>query len=136
MIDDETLSRVTLFSDLDGPHLEEVAHTLDEERFPSGSRVVHRGLSSGGFYVILEGAASVVVNGDERALLKPGDFFGEASILIGGAAIADVVAVGELHCAVANAGDLRPLLLRFPSIAIRMLEASARRLRAANEWQP
>jgi CRP-like cAMP-binding protein len=136
MIDRETLSRVTLFADLDGPHLEEVAHIFDDERFPRGSRVVHRGLSSGGFYVILEGAASVILDGDERAVLKPGDFFGEASILIGDVAIADVVALAELRCAVANAGDLRPLLRRFPSIAIRMLEAGARRLRAANEWQP
>jgi CRP-like cAMP-binding protein len=136
MIDRETLSRVTLFADLEGPHLEEIAHTLDDERFASGSRVVRRGLSSNGFYVILEGAASVVVDGEERALLKPGDFFGEASVLMGDAAIADVVAAGELRCAVAGAGDLRPLLRRFPSIAIRMLEAGARRLRAANEWQP
>lgn len=136
MIDRETLSRVTLFADLDSPHLEEVSHTLDDERFPNGSRVVRRGLSNGGFYVILEGAASVVVDGDERAVLKPGDFFGEVSILIGDVAIADVVAVGDLRCAVADAGELRPLLLRFPSIAIRMLEAGARRLQAANEWQP
>jgi len=135
MVDRETLSRVTLFADLDGPHLDEVAHTLDDERFPNGSRVVRRGLSSGGLYVILEGAASVVVDGDERAVLKPGDFFGEASILIGDVAIADVAALGDLRCAVADAGDLRPLLRRFPSIAIRMLEVGARRLRGANEWQ-
>jgi CRP/FNR family cyclic AMP-dependent transcriptional regulator len=136
MIDSETLSRVTLFADLDGPQLEEVAHTLDEERFPSGSRVLRKGLTNGGFYVIIEGAASVVVDGDERAVLRPGDFFGEASILSGDVAIADVIAQGELRCAVTEAGDLRPLLRRFPSIAIRMLEAGARRLRAANEWQP
>jgi CRP-like cAMP-binding protein len=136
MIDRETLSRVTLFADLDGPHLEELAHTLDDERFPSGSRVVHRGLPSGGLYVIVEGAASVVVDGNERAVLKPGDFFGEASILTRDAAIADVVAQGDLRCAVADSGDVLALLRRFPSIAIRMLEAGARRLRAANEWQP
>ena len=135
MIDRETLSRVTLFADLDGPHLEELAHTLDEERFANGSRAVRRGFPSGGLYVILEGSASVVVDGTERAVLKPGDFFGEASVLTGDVAIADVVAQAELRCAVANSGDVRPLLRRFPSIAIRMLEAGARRLRAANEWQ-
>jgi CRP-like cAMP-binding protein len=136
MIDRETLSRVTLFADLNEPQLEEVAHVFDDERFPNGSRVVHQGMPSGGFYVMVEGGASVVASGAERAVLKPGDFFGEASILLGDAAISDVVAIGELRCAVANAGDLRPLLGRFPSIAIRMLEANARRLRAANEWQP
>ncbi len=136
MIDRETLSRMTLFADLEGPQLEELAHRLDEERFPNGSRAVHRGLPSGGLYVILEGSASVIVDGTERGLLKPGDFFGEASILTGDAAIADVVAQGELHCAVADSADVRELLRRFPPIAIRMLEVGARRLRAANEWQP
>lgn len=136
MIDRETLSRVALFADLDGPHLEELAHTLDDERFQDGTGILRKGLSNGGFYVILEGAASVLVDGDERAVLKPGDFFGEASILSGDVAIADVVAMGDLRCAVADAGELRPLLRRYPSIAIRMLEAGARRLRAANEWQP
>ena len=136
MIDRDVLSRVTLFADLDGPQLDEVGHVLDDERFASGSRVVREGIPSGAFYVMLEGAASVVAAGAERALLKPGDFFGEASVLLGDAAIADVVAVGELRCAVADAGELRPLLRRFPSIAIRMLEAGARRLRAANQWQP
>lgn len=136
MIERETISRLTLFADLDTPHLEEIAHILDDERFATGTRVVHEGMPSSGFYIMLEGAASVVAAGRERAVLTPGDFFGEASILLGDAAIADVVAVGELRCAVANAGDLRPLLQRFPSVAVRMLEASARRLRAANEWQP
>jgi hypothetical protein len=36
VIDRDTLSRVTLFSDLDGPHLEELAQTLDDEHFPGG----------------------------------------------------------------------------------------------------
>jgi CRP-like cAMP-binding protein len=63
-------------------------------------------MPSGGFYVMDEGAASVVASGAERAVLKPSDFFGEASILLGDAAISDVVAIGELRCAVANAGDL------------------------------
>src|SRR3712207_5834543 len=130
MIDRDVLSRMALFADLDAPHLDEVAHTLDDERFAGGTRVVHRGLESGGLYVIVEGAASVVVDGGERARLAPGDFFGEASVLMGDVAIADVVAVGELRCAVADAGDVRPLLRRFPSIAIRMLEVAARRLRA------
>jgi CRP-like cAMP-binding protein len=136
MIDRETLSRVALFADLAGPQLEELAHTLDEERFSSGTRVVRQGLPSGGLYVIVEGAASVMRDGTERTVLKPGDFFGEASILTGDAAIADVVAQGDLRCAVADSGEVYALLRRFPSIAIRMLEVGARRLRAATEWQP
>ena len=136
MVDRETLARLVLFADLDGPQLEEVAHSLDEERFPSGAHVLRRGLSGNGFYVIVAGSASVVVDGQERAVLGSGDFFGEASILTGDNAIADVVALDDLQCVIADPGELLPLLRRFPAIAIRMLQAGARRLRSANEWQP
>jgi CRP-like cAMP-binding protein len=137
MVDSETLSRFSLFADLDGPQLEALAHAFDEERFPTGTRVIREGLSGSGFYVILEGLASVRVDGQERARLGAGDFFGEVSILAGGPASADVIAVSDhLSCAFLPGPELRMLLLDYPSVAVRMLEAGARRLRTANRWQP
>jgi CRP/FNR family transcriptional regulator, cyclic AMP receptor protein len=137
MVDSDTLARFALFADLEGPQLEALAHTLDEERFPSGTRVIREGLSGSGFYVILEGLASVHVDGQERALLGAGDFFGEVSVLAGEPASADVIAVSDqLSCALLPGPELRTFLLHYPSVAVRMLEASARRLRTANRWQP
>jgi CRP/FNR family cyclic AMP-dependent transcriptional regulator len=137
MVDSEALSRFALFADLDGPQLEALAHAFDEERFSNGTRVIREGLSGSGFYVILEGLVSVRVDGQERALLGAGDFFGEVSVLAGGPASADVIAVSDqLACAVLPGPELRRFLLEYPSVAVRMLEAGARRLRTANRWQP
>jgi CRP-like cAMP-binding protein len=136
MIDAESLSRLALFADLTRPQLEAVAHSVDEQRFPRGTRILREGLSGSAFYVVVEGEASVQIGGEERARLRPGDFFGEVSILTGDAPDADVIAASEELCAAVLAGpELEPLLLAYPKLAVRMLEIEARRLRNANRWQ-
>lgn len=136
MIDVDSLARLALFADLTRPQLEAVAHAVDEERFPRGTRILREGLSGTAFYVIVEGEASVQISGEERARLRPGDFFGEVSILTGDEPDADVIAASdELRAAVLGGPELEPLLLEYPKLAVRMLEIEARRLRNANRWQ-
>jgi CRP-like cAMP-binding protein len=131
----DDLARLALFADLEAPQLAEVAQIADEERFMRDDRIIRAGLSGSGFYVILDGEAAVRIDGQERVRLRPGEFFGEVSILTSEAAVADVVAATEeLRCAVIAAPELKPLLLRHPSVALRMLEFGARRLRNANLW--
>jgi CRP-like cAMP-binding protein len=135
VVDRESLGRLTLFADLAGPQLESVAALMDEERFAEGGRILRHGFGGSPFYVILEGEVSVRIDGQERARLAPGEFFGEVSILTGEPPGADVVAVSPVRCAVLPEPELEPLLLEFPSIAVRMLATEARRLRAANLWE-
>jgi CRP-like cAMP-binding protein len=135
MVDSDSLARLALFADLAAPQLDAVANLLEEERHPRGTRVLRQGLSANSFYVILEGDAAVSIDGEERARLRPGEFFGEISILTGETVGADVVVMNEeLRCAVLSGPELKPLLLSHPSVAVRMLELGARRLRAANLW--
>jgi len=77
----ETLASLSLFGDLSYPELEAVAHTFEEEAFAQGQRVLRQDVSGGSFYVILSGEARVVIDGEERAALTRGDFFGEISVL-------------------------------------------------------
>jgi signal-transduction protein with cAMP-binding, CBS, and nucleotidyltransferase domain len=77
----ETLARLSLFADVPHPQLEALAHSFDEEVFAEGQRVIRQDVTGGGFYVILDGGASIVIDGQERARLSRGDFFGEISIL-------------------------------------------------------
>ncbi len=136
MIDVDSIARLALFADLSRPQLEAVAHAVREERFRRGTRVLREGLSGSAFYVVVEGEASVQIDGEERARLRPGDFFGEVSILTGDPPDADVIAASdELRAAVLAGPDLEPLLLEYPKLAVRMLEIEARRLRSANRWQ-
>jgi CRP/FNR family transcriptional regulator, cyclic AMP receptor protein len=131
----ESLAQLTLFADLTQPRLEEVAHTVGEEMFASGQRVLRQGMSGGGLFIIVEGEAQVVIDGEHRAQLGRGDFFGEIAALTGEAPTADVVAVTLLRCATVSGPELEGFLLEHPKVMLRMLKAEARRLRSANEWQ-
>lgn len=124
-----------LFADLTSPQLAGIVHTFEELPFAEGERILRQGLSGAGFYVILDGEASVLVDGAERARLGRGDFFGEVSILLGEAPIADVVATRPMRCLVLSAPAVEAFLVAHPRVMFRMLQAQARRLRAANRWR-
>jgi CRP-like cAMP-binding protein len=131
----EVLAGLALFADLPRPELEQVAHTFDEEWFNEGQRILRQGFAGTGFYVIAEGEAAVHINGQERARLSRGDFFGEVSALLGEAPTADVIALRSLQCLVLAGPHVEEFLIAHPRVMFRMLQAQARRLRAANLWR-
>jgi CRP-like cAMP-binding protein len=130
----EALARLSLFADVPHPQLEALAHTFEEEVFAEGQRVIRQDVTGGGFYVILDGEAKIVIDGQERARLSRGDFFGEMSILTDEPPTADVIATSLLRCLIIPDNELKAFLLKQPSVMYRMLQIEARRLRAANVW--
>ena len=118
-----TLAGLRLFSDLDRPELEEIAHTFDEEVIPAGQRVLRQGLSG-----------SNVLNGEERARLQRGEFFGEVSILLGESPTSDIVAKTTLRCLVIPGPQLREFLLAHPEVMLQMLLSVTWRLRTTLAW--
>jgi CRP-like cAMP-binding protein len=131
----EALSSFTIFADLPRPLLEAIVHTFHEQRFSEGQRVLRQGLSGAGFHVIVEGEAAVRIDGEERARLGRGDFFGELSVLLGDAPVADIVALSSLRCLILPGPALEEWLLERPTVTLRMLQAELRRLRTANTWR-
>jgi CRP/FNR family transcriptional regulator, cyclic AMP receptor protein len=131
----DQLAGLALFADLSRPELESVAHTLEEAWFPAGQRVLRQGFTGTGFYVILDGDVAIRIDGEERARLRRGDFFGEVSALLGEAPVADVVALGPLRVLHLAGPDLREFLLAHPQVLLRMLVDQTRRLRTANQWR-
>lgn len=131
----ESLAQLALFADLSRPQVEALAHSFEEEVFSEGQRVLRQGLSGSAFYLIVEGQASVLVDGSERARLARGDFFGEISVLTGESPSADVVATTLLRCLVVPGPEVEDFLVGRPRVMLRMLKAEARRLRSATEWQ-
>jgi len=131
----DAIAGFALFSDLTSPQLEGIVHTFDEAVFSEGERILRQGLSGSGFHVILDGEAAIVVDGTERARLARGDFFGEVSILLGETPIADVVATRPMRCLVLAGPAVESFLVSHPRVMYRMLQAQARRLRAANRWR-
>lgn len=131
----DVLGGLSLFSDLNSPQVRAVVELMDEASFQAGDRVLRQGLTGSGFYLILDGEATVLVDGEARATLSRGEFFGEVSILLGEPPTADVVAGTDLRCLVVSAGQLDSLLMTYPRVMYRMLQAQARRLRRANQWR-
>jgi CPA1 family monovalent cation:H+ antiporter len=130
----DALARLSLFADVPHPKLEALAHAFDEEVFAEGQRVIRQDVTGGGFYVILEGEVQVVIDGQERARLTRGDFFGEIALLTDESPTADVIATSLLRCLIIPDNELKAFLLSQPSVMYRMLQVEARRLRAANVW--
>ena len=130
----DELSGLGLFADLSRPELASVAHTLEEEWHAEGARILREGMSGTGFFVLLEGEVAVRIDGEERARLRRGAFFGEAAILLGEPPGADVVAVGRVRVVNLAGPVLQEFLMRHPNVMFRMLQEQTRRLRSANRW--
>jgi CRP-like cAMP-binding protein len=131
----DVIAGMALFADLPAPQLQTVKHLFEERFFPEGERILRQGIRGSAFYVILDGEAQVVVDGEPRATLSRGEFFGEVSILLGEPPVADVVALRPLRCLVIDGPSVQPFLLAHPPVMYRMLQAQARRLRNANRWR-
>src|SRR5438105_6560094 len=121
------IAAFSLFADLTGPQLEEVAHLFDESFFGQGERVLRQGVSGSGFYIILEGTAAIRVNDVERSALKPGDYFGEISCLLGEVPVADIVAATALRCLVLPGAQLEGFLTAHPRVMFRLLRGGGRK---------
>lgn len=130
-----SLAQFALFADFITPQLESAVEQFQEVFFADGTRILRQGLTGSGFYIVLDGECSILVDGEERARLGRGEFFGEVSVLLGDPPVADVVARGPMRCLVIGSKDIQPFLLANPKFMYRMLQAQARRLRNANRWR-
>jgi len=130
----DMLAGFALFADLSTPVLENLVQTFDEVLFNDGERVIRQGLTGSAFYVILEGTASIRVDGVDRATLRPGDYFGEISCLLGELPTADIVAQRPLRCLVLPCAGLEAFLLAHPRVMYRILQGEARKVRTTTRW--
>ena len=59
-----------------------LAAVAGEQEFAAGQFIVRQGQVGSGLYVVIDGSVNVIKGADEQiANLKPGDFFGELSVI-------------------------------------------------------
>jgi CRP-like cAMP-binding protein len=131
----DTLRRFNLFADLDRAQLEAIADPDSERSFAAGERILRRGMSGTGFYVILEGEATVTLGGEELNRLRQGDFFGEISTLLDEPLTADVTADTPVRVLEIAGPRLEAFLISYPQVMFRMLVTEARRLQEVLAWR-
>ena len=132
------LARVPVLADLPAEDLEQISEVAHPRRFAAGEVVFREGDASNTCYIVRSGRARAVrehPDGRQLALATfgPGDIFGELAMFDDERRSATVEAVDALDVLGIPGVDMRALLTRHPEIAVKLVIALGRRLRAANE---
>jgi CRP-like cAMP-binding protein len=132
------LERVPVFETLAPDDLGRVAEVAVPRRFSNGQVIFREGDESDTCYVVAEGHARAIrEHGDGRTIalarFGPGDIFGELAMFDDERRSATVEALDDLHALAILGHDMRRLLREHPDIAVKLVIALGRRLRAANE---
>ncbi|MFY9588094.1 MAG: cyclic nucleotide-binding domain-containing protein [Actinomycetota bacterium] len=127
----DVLADVVLFSGCNSKELAQVAALATEVEIAEGKVLAHQGSPGREFYVILDGKASVSIDGSEVATLGPGDFFGEMALLDQGPRVATVKATSPMEVAVLDPREFSTLIEEHPGVARKVLKVMAQRLRKA-----
>ncbi len=88
------LRRTDLFRDWHPHALSAVAQSCKLHKVLGGEKVIQQDQANEFFYIVYEGRVEVRKDEQFVSVLETGDFFGEVSLLKGGTATADVVALG------------------------------------------
>jgi CRP-like cAMP-binding protein len=131
----ELLGGCRLFAGVSSPDLSAVAGRAIEVDFPANHVIARQGEIGTGFFLIVSGSARVVRGGEEVAVLGPGEFFGELSVLDGLPRVAQVVTVEPTRCLALASWDFEQALLESPTLALSILRGLAARLRSVTEQQ-
>ncbi len=134
----DLLSQVRVFEALAPEDLQQVAQVAVPRRFSAGQVIFREGDQSDTCYVVAGGHARALrEHGDGRTIalarFGPGDIFGELAMFDDESRSATVEAIDELHALAILGHDMRRLMRTHPDIAVKLVIALGRRLRAANE---
>ena len=136
--DPQLLTEVPIFSLLDEKERATLAERVDTVQFSAGTALFNRGDPGDSLYVVSSGAVEIFFKNDtgERIVLETatrGHFFGEISLLDGGARTASAVATEDVEVVRVDREDLSELIRLQPGAAMELLSATGRRLRETNE---
>jgi cAMP-dependent protein kinase regulator len=122
-MDEKSLRSVPLFDSLSKDERRTVAQHADEIEVPDGTELVRQGDFAYEFFVLEEGTAEVVRDGERVAELGPGDFLGEMGIVSQAVRNATVVAKSPVRAIVIDEQAFRSIRRLNPAVADRITAA-------------
>jgi CRP/FNR family transcriptional regulator, cyclic AMP receptor protein len=132
----ELLGNVRLFSTCNKRELARIASLVEEVEAPKGKVLVRQGDTGQECFVIAEGRAKATMRGKGTAVLGPGSFFGEMSLLDQGPRSATISAETDMRLLVLGSREFSALVNEVPVVAVRIMQGLAERLRDAEPRQP
>ena len=119
----EDLAGIPLFDSLEPDERATIAPWFELESVSAGVNLTGEGASGYSFFILLDGAATVTVNGSEVRTLGPGDFFGELALLGDGRRTATITTDTPSQVLVLFGTEFRRLQQERPAIAERIESA-------------
>jgi CRP-like cAMP-binding protein len=128
------LAKVPLLAGLDRHALQQLGRELKDRTFRAGEHALVEGTSGVGFFIVLDGSATVSIGGRNVRRLGPGDWFGEIALLATDSVrTATVTADTDLKCVGLTAWEFRPFLVEHPDVAWQVMGTMARRIAESPE---
>jgi CRP-like cAMP-binding protein len=129
----DILRRTPIFRLLDDPGLFELGARLHHLSFAPGEIIIRQGDEGDSMYFVTKGEVAINYAGIDRseiqvAVISPGDFFGEASLLTGEARNASAIAISRVDCYKLEKAHLQGIMTRRAELAEDMAVVLAHRL--------
>jgi CRP/FNR family transcriptional regulator, cyclic AMP receptor protein len=124
----ELLRRAPLFANCSKKELSEIGGIADEIDLREGKELTRQGAPGREFFVLIEGTADVVKDGQKVNTLGGGDFFGEIALVHHAPRTATVVATSPVRTLVITERNFKRLLEESPEIQRKVMVALAERL--------
>ncbi|RMG10915.1 MAG: Crp/Fnr family transcriptional regulator [Deltaproteobacteria bacterium] len=133
----ELLQNVTIFSELDERGLDDLERLLIPRTYAKDAIIVGHEEEGDSLYIISKGKAKAGLLGESGRevilyVFKPGDFFGEMSLLDDEPRSANVQAVEETEVLVLKRDSFHRHIREYPQTALSILKEMSRRLRRAD----
>ena len=127
----DALQKVPFLAHVPRKDLDGLAQTMADREASPGKEIVTQGKGGVAFFLIIEGQATVIVDGEERRTLGPGDHFGEIALIVPDIPRTSTVrADSEMRLAALTAWNFKPFVMQNPDVAWALLEVMAKRFAA------
>ena len=124
----DALQKVPFLSHVPRKALDSLAQTMAERDVPPGKEIVTQGKGGVAFFVILDGQATVLVDGNEVRKLGQHDHFGEIALIVPDLPRTSTVrADTDMRLGALTAWNFKPFVLKNPDVAWALLETLAKR---------
>ena len=130
---------MNLFSGVPQIQLLQILPLMSARDVQPGEEIIRKGDPPKALYAIVSGECDVIASDDGRAenlltTLRPGDCFGEISLLTGEPASASIRARTAGQLLAMSKEDFPSALAQVPTIALSLARVLAARLKKANTW--
>ncbi|MFO7589720.1 MAG: cyclic nucleotide-binding domain-containing protein [Acidimicrobiia bacterium] len=114
------ISQVDFFSGCTQREIDDIAKLLADRHFAAGDELCHQGDAENYGFVVVEGEAAVIVDGEQAGTVTAGDVVGELSMLGNGHRTATLKALTPVHALLIEPDEIDSVLSADPSSGDRL----------------